>query len=242
MPHFFTENRIEIGVPFLLGGEDAHHISRSLRMRAGERLVVCSGGKAYDCVIRGFSANSVTLFPEAMRMTTEPSVRVSMYIAVSKGDKLDFCIQKCVELGAFEIVPFRSEHCLPRGDNETREERRRKIATEAAKQCGRASVPPVWPVLPFDEALQRGKEAELCLFCSEKQEATPLSSVLHNAGTQSVRSVSVFTGPEGGFSQKEFDKAVQIGYNMITLGRRILRCETAPLCALSALMFAFGEF
>lgn len=212
-------------------------------MRVGERLVVCSGGTEYDCVIRGFTAAAVSLMPEGSRDAHEPPVRVSMYIAVPKSEKLDFCVQKCVELGASEIVPFWAEHCVVRGGSaETKAERRRKIAAEAAKQCGRGTVPPVQPVLLFEEALRRGAAADLLLFCSERKDASPLSSLLRGAGVRNVRTVSVFTGPEGGFSKKEFDKAAEIGYNMITLGNRILRCETAPLCVLSALMFAFGEF
>lgn len=243
LPRFFIDDAIVPGTPFSLGGEDARHISRSLRMRVGERLVVCSGGTEYDCVIQGFTAATVALMPESSRGAHEPPVRVGMYIAVPKSEKLDFCVQKCVELGASEIVPFWADHCVTRGGSaETKAERRQKIAAEAAKQCGRGFVPPVLPVLSFEEALRRGAAADLLLFCSEKEDASPLSAVLRGADVQSVGTVSVFTGPEGGFSQKEFDKAAEIGYNMITLGNRILRCETAPLCVLSALMFAFGEF
>lgn len=243
MPRFFADEDISLGIPFLLIGEEARHISLSLRMRVGERLVVCSGGSEYDCVIQGFSAASVTLLPEAERPAKEPAVRVSMYLAVPKGDKLEFCVQKSVELGAYEIVPFWAERCVTRGGSvEAKGERRQKIAAEAAKQCGRAFVPPVLPVHSFEEALRRGAAAELLLFCSEKDDSAPLSAILRESENRNVESVSVFTGPEGGFSQKEFDKAAEIGYNMITLGKRILRCETAPLCALSALMFAFGEF
>lgn len=243
MPRFFTDQPIVPGVPLTLGGENAHHISFSLRMRVGESLVVCSGGKAYDCVIQAFSVSEVTVAPERERPETEPALAVSMMIALSKGDKLDFCIQKCVELGAAEIIPFRSEHCIVKGSSvEAKGERRQKIAAEAAKQCGRAVVPTVWPVCSFDEALKRGQAADLRLFCSELPDAAKLSDVLHNIERKTIHTVSVFSGPEGGFAQKEFDKASEMGYNMITLGKRILRCETAPLCVLSALMYAFGEF
>ena len=243
MPRFFTETPIEPGVPFLLTGDAAHHISFSLRMRVGERLVVCSAGKAYDCVIEGFTAADVSLKAERECDSTEPAVSVSMYIAVPKGDKLDLCIQKCVELGATEIVPFWSEHCVTKGGGaEKKGERRSRIAAEAAKQCGRAVVPAVLPILSFEEALARGAKADLALFCSEKPSAGPLSSLLKATDCQRVHTISVFSGPEGGFAEKEFDKAEKIGYNMITLGKRILRCETAPMCVLSALMYAFGEF
>lgn len=243
MPRFFTDTAIEPGVPFCLDGEAARHISFSLRMRVGERLVVCSAGNAYDCVIDGFTASEVTLVPERLCDSTEPAVSVSMYIAVPKGDKLDFCIQKCVELGATEIIPFWSDHCVTKGGSvEKKGERRAKIAAEAAKQCGRAVVPQVLPIMTFEAALARGRKADLALFCSEKPDAKPLSAVLSEKNCAQVQSISVFSGPEGGFSEKEFDNAEKIGYNMITLGKRILRCETAPMCVLAALMYAFGEF
>ena len=242
LPRFFIDDAIVPGTPFSLGGEDARHISRSLRMRVGERLVVCSGGTEYDCVIQGFTAATVALMPESSRGAHEPPVRVGMYIAVPKSEKLDFCVQKCVELGASEIVPFWADHCVTRGGSaETRRSAAKKSPLRPPSSA--AGVRPAGAAGAF--VLKRrcgaGAAADLLLFCSERK-TPPLSAVLRRTDVQSVGTVSVFTGPEGGFSQKEFDKAAEIGYNMITLGNRILRCETAPLCVLSALMFAFGEF
>lgn len=243
MPRFFVEQSVVPGQPFVLDGENAHHISFSLRMRVGERLVVCAEGQAFPCIIQAFTASEVTVLPEAPLPETEPDLSVSVYLALSKGDKFGFCIQKCIELGATEIIPFRSEFCIVKGNAaDTKEERRQKIAMEAAKQCGRTVVPRVWPVCSFETALQRGARADLRLFCSERQDASALSALLHDGWQTSCKTVSVFTGPEGGFAQQEFDKAAEMGYNMITLGKRILRCETAPLCVLSALMYASGEF
>ena len=242
MPRFFTDLCVEPGVPFELTDENARHISFSLRMRAGERVTVCSGGRVFDCTITGFTSSSVTLVAEAELDDGEPAVKVCMYIAVPKGDKLDFCIQKCVELGADEIVPFWSAHCITRGGSaESKGERRQKIAAEAAKQCGRGTVPVVRPIMEFDAAMARGAQANLPLFCSERADAGTLSDVIR-ALDRPVRTVSIVTGPEGGFAPAEFDAAAAAGYRLITLGRRILRCETAPLCALSAVMYAFGEF
>lgn len=109
MPRFFVEQSVVPGQPLVLDGENAHHISFSLRMRVGERLVVCAGGQAFPCSIQSFTASEVTVLPEAPLPETEPDLSVSVYLALSKGDKFDFCIQKCIELGATEIIPFRSE-------------------------------------------------------------------------------------------------------------------------------------
>ncbi len=242
MARFFVDNKVALGCPLILDGENAQHISRSLRMRRGETVAVCSEGKAYQCRITDFTADTVTVLPEQELPSHEPEVAVSVYLGLPKGDKLDFCVQKCVELGASEIIPFLSDYCVVKADGKNdRTPRRQKIALEAAKQCGRDTVPAVLATMSFQEALGRGAESDIPLFCYEG-DAVPLSRVLSGQNWSEKKKISIFIGPEGGFSKNEFDKAREMGYNIVSLGSRVLRCETAPLCALTAVLYAAGEF
>jgi 16S rRNA (uracil1498-N3)-methyltransferase len=163
-------------------------------------------------------------------------------MAMPKADKLEHVIQKATELGAYEIVTFPSARCISRPDEKSlrgKMERWQKIAVSAAEQSGRGLIPQVVYVNSYKEALKRGATADKAILFYENEHATTLKMALTEAD---FTTVSLLTGPEGGLEEKEVAEAREAGFDICTLGRRILRCETAPLCALSVLMYATGEF
>ena len=245
MPRFFVRSsQIEDGVVTILG-DDAHHISRALRMAKGERLTVCDMQRMeYECVLEEFLPDRVLArVLSATSSDTEPPFHALLFQALPKGDKLDAILQKAVECGASEILPFESERCVVRLKPEAEEkktERRARIALEAAKQSGRSLLPTVHPTQSFREALSRAALADLPLFCYEGDGTLPLGRVLHEHAAllhgERIPTVSLMIGSEGGFSAKEAAEAVEAGMIPVGLGRRILRTETAASFVLSCLV------
>lgn len=244
MPRFFIrQEQVEDG-RITLRGEDAHHVSRSLRMAVGDPLTVCDmQGKEYTCQIEGFDEDRAVYAQilQVKEAENEPPCYIRLFQALPKGDKLDTVIQKAVECGASEIVPFESERCVVRMKPEAearKTERRQKIAAEAAKQCGRSVLPGVRSTVSFEEMLLLASESELCLFCYEGDGTLPLGRVLRETlGEKGARSVSVIIGSEGGFSLREVNAAQDAGMRLVGLGKRILRTETASGFVLSCLAF-----
>ena len=226
-----------------LTGENAQH-AKVLRLKAGEQVLVCDGeGRECLCAIVSAAAGELTLeVLERRQSVTEARVRVSVYMAFPKADKLEHVIQKATELGAYEIVAFPSARCISKPDEKSLKkklERWQKIAASAAEQSGRGRIPEVLVLPSFKAALERGAQADLPLMFYENEQATTLKMALHS---NAYETVSLLTGPEGGLEEWEVEQARNAGFRVCTLGKRILRCETAPLCALSAVMYDAGEF
>ena len=155
---------------------------------------------------------------------------------------VDFAVQKAVELGAARVVPVAMSRCvvqLSAKDGAKKQERWQKIAASAAEQSGRGRIPQVVILSSYQEALSRAAQADKALLFYENEHATTLRMALESS---SWKTVSLVTGPEGGLDESEVTQAREAGLSVCTLGSRILRCETAPLCALSAVMYAAGEF
>ena len=226
-----------------LTGENAQH-AKVLRLKPGEEVLLCDGdGREALCTVTDFGKDycSVSVL-ERRDSATEAAVRVSVYMAFPKSDKLEHVIQKATELGAYEIVTFPSARCISKPDDKSikkKVERWQKIALSAAEQSGRGRVPQVVVLDSFSQALSRASQADKALMFYEHEEATTLHIALSDGN---FATVSLLTGPEGGLEEKEVEQARAAGLQVCTLGRRILRCETAPLCALSAVMYAAGEF
>lgn len=241
MPRFFVETEPVAGENVLLAGENGRHAARVLRLRVGEKLTLCDGaGGDYRCEVAEQYADAVVVrVLERVASDAEPGVRIRLYQALPKGDKLDFIVQKAVELGACEIVPVLSERCVSRPDAKSmgkKRERLQKIALEAAKQCGRGRVPEILPLVSFREAIAGMKQAGRAILLYE-QATAPLSGLLAGEWDD----IAVMVGSEGGFSPGEAALAEAEGLALASLGKRILRCETAPLCALTAILYARGE-
>ncbi|MDY4753960.1 MAG: 16S rRNA (uracil(1498)-N(3))-methyltransferase [Candidatus Faecousia sp.] len=243
MTRFFVEAQDLSGDTLHLTGENFQH-AKVLRLKPGERMLVCDGqGEEALCTVRQVGAAELELeVLERRESETEAAVRVSVYMAFPKADKLEHVIQKATELGAYEIVAFPSARCVSRPDEKSlrkKLERWQKIAASAAEQSGRGRIPEVVTLGSFKEALERAKQADKALLFYENEHAVTLRMALESGAFQTV---SLLTGPEGGLEEAEVDQARKAGFQVCTLGSRILRCETAPLCALSAVMYAAGEF
>lgn len=243
MTRFFVSPE-ELGEQFLvLTGENAAH-AKVLRLKNGEQVLVCDGaGRECLCTVSDVSPGQISLVVNEQRESaSEAGVRVSVYMAFPKADKLEHVIQKATELGAYEIVAFPSARCISRPDEKSlkkKQERWQKIAVSAAEQSGRGRIPQVVILPSFKAALERGAQADRPLMFYENEQATTLRMALDECEWNTV---SLLTGPEGGLELREVEQAREAGFKVCTLGKRILRCETAPLCALSAVMYAAGEF
>ena len=243
MTRFFVEPaQLRLEHP-VLTGENAKH-ARVLRLKSGEELLLCDGeGNECLCAVNEVSDSQVSLTVKERRESeTEASVLVSVYIAFPKADKLEHVIQKATELGAYEIIAFPSARCISKPDEKSlvkKVERWQKIAASAAEQSGRGRIPKVLTLPSYQAALQRAVQADKSLLFYENERATTLRMALESG---SYKTVALLTGPEGGLEEKEVQQALDAGLQVCTLGKRILRCETAPLCALSAVMYDAGEF
>ena len=244
VPRFFVDKENINSTSAVITGDDARHLSRVLRVKPGEELVLCdSMGCDYLCIVENVSDSAVELsVKNSYPSVSEPSVRISLYMALPKGDKMDYIIQKSVELGVYDIFPFSSERCIVKltdKDKQKKCERWNRIALEAAKQSGRGMIPNVHSPLSFNEMLKSSSQTDLPIFFYEKERSVSLKSVL---GSKSFSTVSIIVGPEGGFSDEEAEKIISSGIPSVSLGERILRCETAPGCAISAIMYETDNF
>lgn len=245
MPKFFVNKNQIDGDIIKIAGEDAHHISRSLRMAVGERITVSDNDACeYECALETFGDGFVMAKIENKRQSlAELPIKIHLYQALPKGEKLDLIIQKSVECGVYDITPFESERCIAKvkGDNEDRKtERRNKIALEAAKQCGRAIIPKVNPTISFDSMIREASSFDAMLFCYEGEGTMPLGKVISEIrASRELNDISIIIGSEGGFSLAEAQRAECAGSAMIGLGNRILRAETAAIMVLSCLVYAF---
>ena len=243
MPRFFVRSERVVDNTVSIIGEDAHHIARSLRMAVGDSLTVCDmQGNEYSCTIKSFDEDKEVLADilSVKHSQNEPKIFIRLFQALPKGDKLDTIIQKAVECGASEIVPFQSERCIVKikNDSEDRKnQRRQKISEEAAKQCGRSVIPEIKSAVGFAEAVKMASASELFLFCYEGDGTVPLGKILREY-KEPPATVSIMIGSEGGFAIDEVEKAKNSGAVLTGLGSRILRTETASGFVLACLVCA----
>ena len=242
MPRFFvpTENFCENTVK--ISGEDSFHVARALRMAVGDLITVCDmrGGEHICRLLKIRDEECLCEIIESREGKTESPVSITLYMGYPKGDKLELVIQKAVELGAVRIVPFESSRCVkrPKADKIDKQAARlSRIAEEASKQCGRGVVAEVAHPVSFSDAVSEASQADVALFCYEGDGTRTLKEVLRER--RGVKSISVMIGCEGGFSVSEAEEARRAGMESVGLGPRILRCETAPMYALSAISYEF---
>lgn len=228
------------GDTVLLEGESARHIGRSLRMRVGDMLMVTDGsGRDYGCQISEMTNNTVTLkicYEQANE--SEPTCKVRIFQGVPKSGKMEDIVQKCVELGVCEIVPTLTKRCVSKPDEKSSAKkiaRYQKIALEAAQQSGRGILPKISPMQSLTQAV--------------KQDDSEVKIVFYEGGGRSIKeivtpqteSVSIYIGPEGGFEESEVEQIEASGGIRATLGKRILRTQTAPVAGLTAIMLLTGN-
>lgn len=231
---FTPENKIT------LNEEQSRHIAKSLRMKVGDMLMLsCGDGEDYGCMLEEINGGLVTLsvcYRQAN--ASEPDVKVTLYQGVPKGDKLEDVIQKCTELGVGRICPVLTHRSVSRPDAKSagkKQVRYQKIALEAAQQSGRGIVPEIMPMQTLSDAV-KADDSELKILFYEGG-GQSLKSLIG----EGVKSVSVYIGPEGGFEPYEVEEIEQAGGKTATLGARILRTQTAPVAALSAIMLLTGN-
>lgn len=243
MPRFFIDY-VPDDTAVITGG-DARHIAQALRMRRGEKLVLCDClGMDYDGEIERIEPGGASVLVRVLgccRSVSEPSLRVTLYQALPKQDKFDTVVQKAVELGVYRIVPVLSARCVSRPDEKAfakKRQRWQKIADAAAKQSGRGILPQVGGLVHFSEAVREaaGQEGGISLLFYEGGGERILKLL-----REGVSSAAAFIGPEGGFEPGEVALAQRAGVLRATLGPRILRTETAPIAALAAMMQATGN-
>ena len=225
-------------------GEDAVHARTVLRMKPGDIAVLCDGNcNEAVAVLENYSGAGVNFrILEVRASAGETAVPITLYFACCKGGKNEFIVQKAVELGAARIVPLLTQRCVSRPDAASarrKSERYRKIAYEAAKQCGRGKLPDVCEFTEFADLTRDGLSAEnLGIMFYELAAPDGKISGINFSG---CKSVSVITGCEGGFTPEEAQSAQDAGFNLCTLGGRILRAETAPIAALTLILHELAE-
>lgn len=242
MPRFFVEEENIKDNIILLYGDDAGHIYRVLRSKIGEILTVCDGtGNDYEAEIIEITDNQVRLEIKSATFTnSEPNVKITLFQGLPKGDKMELIIQKCVELGVYSIVPVNTERCIVKLDKNKEKkkiDRWQKISESAAKQSGRGIVPKIEEIISFSEALKKASEFSMSMIPYELELYRGLKEFLDDYKAKGGKTLGIFIGPEGGFSVDEIEKAINVGVFPVTLGKRILRTETAGMSAVSNTLF-----
>lgn len=237
-PRFFTENISDTAA--VLSAEDGKHAVQVLRMREGDYAVICDG-KGTDYLGRLLSTGGELCFEllEKSQNEAEPDVHIRLFQAMPKSDKMEFIVQKAVECGACEVIPFFSKRCVSRPDKKQmakKTERYRRIAYEAAKQCGRGIVPVVGDAVEFSALFDMISPENTGILFYECAELP-----LRQAVSDFKKNIDIVIGSEGGFEQSEAAALAEHGFIPVSLGKRILRCETAPIAAISVLMNMTGN-
>jgi len=242
MYQFFVEPHQIQGNQVVIEGADVNHIKNVLRMKPGEEIAVSNGldGREYRCGIAALEEDRVLC---ELRFIKEDGVELSsqvyLFQGLPKGDKMEMIIQKCVELGVYAVVPVATKRCVVKLDDKkakSKISRWQGIAEAAAKQSKRRIVPEVMDVMSFKQAIQFVKDFDVKVIPYELAEDMAKTKELINA-LQPGQKIAVFIGPEGGFDEAEVQEAMENGTEAITLGKRILRTETAGLTIMSWIMY-----
>ena len=239
MHHFFVPEKPDEEGLITITGEALKHMN-VLRLKAGEEVTVSDGeDRDYYCTVVSADRSSVVLKAESGRESAELPLEITLYQGFPKADKMELIVQKAVELGAARVVPVIMDRCVAKPDEKrlkARLERWNQIARSAAEQSGRSRVPSVEPAMPLKQAAEDAKDGLMIVPYESADGMRAAREVLEDL--QAGQKIGVFIGPEGGFEPAEIELCRQAGAKIISLGRRILRTETAGLVALSALMLA----
>lgn len=241
MHHFFVTPEQVKEEYIYIGGSDVNHIKNVLRMKVGEELQISDGNnKKYLCKIETMTSEEVcTVILEEQYADAELPSKIYLFQGLPKSDKMEMIVQKAVELGAYEIIPVATKRAVVKLDVRKaakKVERWNSIAEGGAKQSGRTLIPKVNQVMTYKEALAYAGELDVVMIPYELAEGMPETKAFIER-IQPGQSVGIFIGPEGGFETEEVEQAIASGATPITLGKRILRTETAGLTTLSILMY-----
>lgn len=245
MPKFFTARENITDTKIIIDNEDANHIRKVLRLNVGDEITVCDGrGIDYTAIISEIGKNIIECdIKDSSKCDTEPEIEITLYQGLPKAAKMDYIIQKNTELGISRIVPAKLSRCVVKLEDKAAEDKKtqrwQKIANEAAKQSGRGVIPEVKMPLTVDEIIECVKDCDLVFVPYECENKTRLRDVVDE--NPDAKRISFIIGPEGGFDISEIEKFRTAGIKTITLGRRILRTETAAEAVVSMLMYAYNE-
>lgn len=235
MNRFFA-NDIENNTAYL-GNDESFHLSAVLRLEKGERVEIVNGGKLYvGTVEKNDKKNAVIDNLQEIPVESEPKVKVTLFQGVPKGSKMEFAVQKCTEIGVSSIVPVITKRCVVKA-KDGKEERLNRVAFEACKQCKRVFVPRVESTVELEDV--DFSSFDLLVVPYEDEHAVSIKQVL--SGCDSPAKVGVVIGPEGGFEAQEIDMLKQKGAKCVSLGRRILRSETAGMATLCTILYHYGD-
>lgn len=245
MPKFFVPKENIHGDTIVINSEDVSHITRVLRMNVGDTLILCDGKCFdYDAEITEIKPKEIICrIIKAAKSDTEPDIQVTLFQGLPKASKMEYIIQKTTELGISRIVPCKLSRCVVKLENAKAEmkktERWQKIAESAAKQSGRGIVPEIAPVASIDDVIAQMKEYDIAFAPYECEEMQSLRDVL--TSVDKPVTIGFIIGPEGGFDMSEIEKLRAAGIKTVTLGKRILRTETAGEAVLAMTMYEKGD-
>lgn len=221
----------------IIRGEEFIHLTKVLRYKVGYKAIVCLDEPTeYECTITAINKDyAVAEIDQTIVNQAEPTKKIVLCQALPKGDKLDIIIQKGVELGVSEFLPFRSQYVA---ESKFNKERLNKIALQACKQCGRSKRVIVDDIVGYDDMLSKASECDIIVMPYENATVGKIGDV---EGLKDAKSIAIIIGSEGGFDDSEVEKAKQIGANIVSLGKRILRCETAAIATCALIEYESGE-
>ena len=235
----YTPEILNVGQKIELQEDNAHYARTVLRLKKDQQLVLFNGqGGEYSCVLQEVSRKRVVVFiDKSVDRTVESPLKISLGLGVSRGDRMDWAIQKAVELGANDLTPLLTERCVVKFKTEKKQQRLKhwqNIVQHATEQCGRTILPVLNSIANFDDWLQQQKGLKVFLDPYAEKSLSELAPI--------NLQVTLLSGPEGGFSSNERELAISAGFIPVRLGKRILRTETASLAALSAVQMLWGDF
>ena len=239
MFNFFAEESARQGDYFYIGGSDYNHIKNVLRMKKGDEFLVSCGGVSSLCALDGFDSDTaVALIVRENYQSTDLPIKIYLFQGLPKADKMELIIQKCVELGVHAIIPTEMSRCVVKLDDKKKKSKTQRwqtIAESAAKQSKRSAVPEVFDAVSYAEALDIAKNLDVLMVPYECKDGMFSTRIALNQIKEGSK-VGIIIGPEGGFEESEIEKAINAGGEIISLGKRILRTETAAITAVGMVM------
>ena len=245
MPKFFTARENIKDTTLIIDSEDANHLKKVLRINVGDKITVCDGaGIDYTVKVSEIGKNEIECdIIDRQKSDTEPNINITLYQGLPKAAKMDYIIQKNTELGISKIVPAKLARCVVKLENKAAEdkkcERWQKIAIASAKQSGRGIVPVIDNPMTVDEIIEDVKDYDLVFVPYECEDQSRLKTIVESV--PDAKDIAFIIGPEGGFDISEIEKLKAAGIKTVTLGKRILRTETAAEAVVSMLMYAYNE-
>ena len=244
IPRIYLPRQLEMGSLIELADDDFRYIKNVLRLKPGESITLFGfEGHEYHARIEEIAARAVSARIDGVERIPEPDIRIVLAQSLPKGDKMDLITQKATELGVSVIIPFHSSRSIPKlveGKAKERVRRWRKIALEACRQSGRADIPEISEIVSFEEMLLKAGDKGLKLIFWEAESGLGIKQVLRAPENEAQKHYLIVVGPEGGFSAEEVQKATAAGMISVSLGRQVLKVETASLAILSIIQYEKG--